>query len=440
MGLLRTILACGFEKNFTKIKLKQNEVSEDFDFMKFANQIIFHQFLSYFPVAISEQEFLEAYEQTFKKFRDQSSLFIYARQIQKDFNPLLSKALTTFVEKVLKNEFKTWRYDIKNSVHLKEVFKGREGSYLLWQKNAEYSFEDLAMQDGQDGQEKQVMINMFELIKESLAHGHLTKGCMPNLDNYFVEPDFEKRKNLELQSRQILQRDKTVKHQFELSIIELSQTVDLKQMEKSLIALLAELNRQKELSELIGVQFISDLKGWLATIKSHSADYRATILKAIDTDHPWDLFRCGTDVSGSCQSIYSKIEYNKCLLGYVLKGNIRLLALVSDTGVIKARAILRLLLLEDGTPALFLEKFYPSITKPQEQKALVALATKRAIEMNWPLYSSNDEEKNLQEKVQLLSKDGQFPFEYVDAGHRGVTNGCFTIYPTKLHYSPVFNE
>jgi len=80
-----------------------------------------------------------------------------------------------------------------------------------------------------------------------------------------------------------------------------------------------------------------------------------------DSDDLSDLFLCGTEVEGSCQAIGKDPKLSKSLLGYVMDGKNRLLAIKDAKGKTQARMIERLLCDEESKrPVLFIERVYPA--------------------------------------------------------------------------------
>ena len=106
-------------------------------------------------------------------------------------------------------------------------------------------------------------------------------------------------------------------------------------------------------------EFANDVKGLIKNLKQElgSKGKVKEGLKVLFTDDPIDLLLCGTDVSGSCQRLDGESEKNKGLLGYLVDGKNRLLAIKEEDKII-ARCILRLLW--DGEQSvIYRERFYP---------------------------------------------------------------------------------
>ena len=161
----------------------------------------------------------------------------------------------------------------------------------------------------------------------------------------------------------------------------------------------------------------------------------------IDTDAAEDLFLCGTEVVGSCQSIQEGPRSSKALMGYVLGGKYRLLAIKSADERLMGRRMLRLLWDEQAQqPVLHLERLYRNPGVPKKyQQALVELALQKARQMRCALVSHD----------QALPSDGDYsapliayptpwPFEYIDAKGLGVRPGIrgYQLSGAKIVASP----
>lgn len=160
-----------------------------------------------------------------------------------------------------------------------------------------------------------------------------------------------------------------------------------------------------------------------------SDKYDETLLEnnnAHISDDPVDLFLLGTEIEGSCQSVFYDGDLNACLMGYVMDGKNKVVEIKNKGGKIRARCIVRLMI-EKGTNNVFMlrEKMYKSVdTKDDAIEELnkrcidyakwlgVSLVCDDALNLN----------RNIKYKGTLESKKGQVPFEYVDS-MRGVYVG-----------------
>jgi hypothetical protein len=175
---------------------------------------------------------------------------------------------------------------------------------------------------------------------------------------------------------------------------------------------------------------ISDLTDFLTSSLSEEQliDYDKWTL--VDTDNPEDLFLCATEAGGSCQRINGDSDRNKCLLGYVMDGKNRLLAVKDASGRIIARHILRVLW--DGSqPVLFLTRLYASAVKEEVRDALEKFALSRAKKLDLPLLSVEVKNSGLIYPKSIMSLGSKAPFEYLDGdgrgGDDGVTSGTYRI-------------
>lgn len=133
-----------------------------------------------------------------------------------------------------------------------------------------------------------------------------------------------------------------------------------------------------------------------------------------DTDDPMDLFLCGTEVDGSCQSVSSQALENQALLGYVMNGANRILIIRDSTGKMVARAILRLLW-DKGhrKPVLFLEKVYQKGYKTVFEVALKNFAIRRAEALGLDLLTKEWSKDRCPSAVAMTAL--KTPYEYCDA-------------------------
>jgi hypothetical protein len=155
-------------------------------------------------------------------------------------------------------------------------------------------------------------------------------------------------------------------------------------------------------------------------------------LSVVDTDRADDLFMCGTDVAGSCQSVTREASENRALPGFVLDGKYRMLAVQSADGSTQARRMLRLMIEENSKrPILFIEGLYANAgIEPYglEDQALIALAREKARAMGCRLVCAYDERMAGDEYSELaVSLGSPAPFEYVDADDTGVVRGTYEL-------------
>ena len=166
----------------------------------------------------------------------------------------------------------------------------------------------------------------------------------------------------------------------------------------------------------------SKLEGQTLTIQS----FKEWILK--DSDDPCDLFLSGTEVLGSLHNITGDSSLSKCLLGYLLNGENRLLEVTDAKGKIRARRVFKVLWDDvKKVPVLFVEKVYTSGYVPQEAlQALDVFAQERASALHLSLLTVDAGFLPYGNPVKALG--GPAPYGYSDDSSNGVhPRGAFTI-------------
>jgi hypothetical protein len=139
--------------------------------------------------------------------------------------------------------------------------------------------------------------------------------------------------------------------------------------------------------------------------------------RIVDTDDFRDVFLCGTEISGSCQNVDYGSELNVCLLGYLLHGQTRMVAIKDKEGVIQGRAMVRLVLNEKEEPALFLEPIYVKqalLNTPAAgalKMELASFAMERAKTLGLPIYYY---QRAAATPYPLKTLGGGAPFEFFD--------------------------
>lgn len=213
---------------------------------------------------------------------------------------------------------------------------------------------------------------------------------------------------------------------------------ELLHLEKALFLLLDETKSQEEKASVFSYhvkglmnlpslteQFKADLRDLETALFFKKGNKKDLISEwtVVDTDYWEDMLLCGTEVMGSCQNINGFEGLNKCLLGYILDGKNRLVAVKDDTGKIVARSIFRILWdKKEKIPVLFQEVIYQAAGAPSSTKAAIEkMALRRSEALGIPLASSYKRYHN-----PLVSLGSKAPFEYVDSGG-GATDGRYQI-------------
>lgn len=401
------------------------------------NKIYMRLFKQHIPIG-SMGGFAQKFSDTFTSYRANDLLFVYAGTLGKDNES--DKALSTFatyVESVLKGKFKQRRYS--NSDHLDTVFKNREDLKKSWIAGSSKTLEI-------DKKSKQ---NDDEFFKEKIIQNkHLDLSKYSHLKAYLTELDEDKTSIVNQLEKAISEsQEKLKKSQEELktskdkgkineALKEEGTILKKFQLQNEIIKMITAKDPSKE-EQLKNLQkidkILNDIDKECKLVEDIDARIKSFKVKPpkemtiVDTDDPWDLFLCGTEVEGSCQSVDGEPYYCRGLLGYLLDGKTRLIAIKNPEGRIIARRILRILLEDGKKPVLMMESMYSSNTATKEQKEeLDQFVKQRAKDLGLPLYEEGEK------PVKIESISSESPWEYVDSANGLQFKGVYTIQKASL--------
>lgn len=367
------------------------------------------------------------------------------------------KSLKVFTESVLNGTYKTSRYQTLRNRHLATVFAKQPQLQKEWQVGSSMSIADILKKCGKeiDTKEKAGMVNVVEYLQQRVCTDrHLDPDKFKFLAESLKDPQNSRKHLQECQKRlgEVLTKSgMKMKDIKDKPIDEKTLPVFLLHLEANLISfvvapeikkiknLLPDVKKLREIGQF--AQDLEDLKQRMdqqELEKEHSSAPNAPKTKSkydnfivADTDDWIDMELCGTEVTGSCQRIGGQVQFNKCLLAYMLDGKNRAIVIKEPTtGRIVARRIMRLLW--DSTnerPVLFKERLYDNNVSQQAKQALDLMIEMRAKQLNLPLVQSASTETPAQPYANdLQSLSSPAPYEYVDAGGVGIANGgVFTI-------------
>jgi hypothetical protein len=393
-------------------------------------------FLKVLPIRKGIDNLALKLEEIFEKFRDPQMILIYALQLYSRADQETLGAVARCLESVIDNTFLEERY--KNSDHLTTVFTIRPDLEVLWKKgeerDLELHFEEFSFPSAQSGSFSHKISEFQQPLLNFFRDKHVPREFYPFLSKY-----------LDLEKNDVA-RQEEVKQKLTQEIDGSSEEAQRKHLifQWTLIALLnTPMDSARLLEEAVNLlpessdkwysmQFDADIQGLLKSSKENKKILGKNPYhkwKITDTDDLVDLFSCGTEVVGSCQNIHQiAAKYNQCLMSYVLDPKNRLLAIKDETGKIKARSIVRLLMnAETKEPVLFLERIYPAIHSPELELAIVTMAKIRSRTLGIPLLCCGTEKIGIPYGAKLLSLGSKAPYEYVDANGLGITDGKFII-------------
>ncbi len=328
---------------------------------------------------------------TFGKSRKPQAIWQYAAKMLQTNDPRVMECLGAFIASVAEDTFLNIRYDLGKNPHLQKLGKD---TVDLWKEGIS---EDSV-------KENRGAFNPLEWLRTKLiVDKHMNLTGMDSLSQYLQADGVNKRLQLYNACR---------KNGFEKICMDLTMAKTPEEQRLHLSKILTALKETRQSTE-----FQNDIEGQLQLLDDSLREGS----RVIDTDNPYDLLLCGTEVPGSCQRIDGDPHLNKGLLGYLMNGQTRLLAIVDKKGSIVARSLLRILW--DGEkPVLFLERHYGD---SRYEKAIKKLAKAKAKKMKLVLTSLQGDGKLYSKPLQSLG--GLAPFEYCD-GDAGVKpKGVFTI-------------
>lgn len=403
-------------------------------------------------------EFTQKYTTTIGAGRNPLALLVYAAQLgslsAEEFEKA-TKSLKEFTTEVLNGEkaYKAWRYKSSPGSHLDVIFKGREHVKAKWMEGEKLTLGELNKKiQEEDLKVKAVTKSAYsefdpvQYLKDRiLGDKHTAPEKFTLLENCLNDP---KKCNEALKSlSQERKKDKLSKTEKYDPNNATTKPMFLRQLETALINLLVSSrpSSQKvadidehvlpQLTAIYGAnsEIVKDIQALQKHLQAGAqSDTKANIEKKYiieDTDNWEDMLLSGTEVIGSCQRISGSSENNKCLLAYLADGKNRAIVVKdAKSGQIVARRIMRLLVDgNSGQPVIFQERLYRNPGVPAEAlQAIDFMFARRANQLGLPLVRTAEPNESTI-PVDLKSLGSPAPFEYVDAGGLGVTQGRFTI-------------
>jgi len=374
------------------------------------------------------ENFGEKMIKTFLSFRSNAALLVYAGKMNmhREKNQMM-KILAEFVEAVLNNTFKKAR-DVGGGKHLETVFKDRDELKNAWMQGAEEPLSLDTITKLED-----IKRDYHQIFKDAIVQfKHLDATKYPVIIDYIKAS--ENNKN-DIETTLFQQIETLGKKQKELAKtkdkialkIGLGKIKEL-QLQMEIIKLLKgaknELETLKQIQQMLReidkeCELNNDISGLIDSFKLKPITEKLTL---VDTDDPWDLFLCGTEVD-SCQRVDGDPYLNVGLLAYLLDGKHRLIAIKDETGKIVARRIMRILWdPETKEPVLIMEKPYPKVLSIELQAPLDRFVKKRAKALGLRLYEADDSGS-----TELQSLGSRIPREYVDSAGGIQLNGVYIV-------------
>lgn len=388
------------------------------------------------------KDFSKKFSEIFLSSRQPNAIITYATKLKSLNDPNVMASLGKYIESVLNGKFPAIRYETENNPHLAEVEKERPGFIEKWSTNVKRVLH---------ADEASVKTNLSGtkdwLIMKLVHDSHLDVAKLPNVKadvEATGEPATKEKLQTEIEelSKTAASSWKTEEEfyqQLDLELLRLCllQPEDLKGQMQALQVIRQLLVEGGKLQNKQIPVFQTDIEGRIKEIKvslNHNEQKKYII---VNTDDPIDLLNCGTESPGSCQRVDGSPNLNKGLLGYLMDGKIRLLAVKDEnTGVIAARTIMKVLWdPEKNKPVILLERVYGNRS---HVNALVGLAkrTARSLGVNIPVVFVPEglpaEPATKGEYGKIVALGGSAPFEYSDAAKGCQPNGKYTVDKARL--------
>lgn len=395
------------------------------------------------------KDFGKKFEEKILNSRQPNAFITYASKLQKlNESKTINANLRTLLINVLDGSFNKQRYEIGE--HLQKVFAWKDSLKEKWSAgNCKALSDFISEEEIKDKAEMSKNLEIWKFIFEKIDDFHINSNdfiylqcletfrkragndfnkCMQEIPEIEKEIHFEMSKN---------EKDRLIEINnlnFQKALIEILNP------QRTLMDKLTSLKAAMEYTKLIfsnnpNHQFLQDLKDLEKLLQSSSNSASTKGWTVEETDDWEDLLLCGTEVLGSCQNINGDPDYNKCLLNYILDGKNRLVVLRDQEGHLRARSILRLLWNNTtDSPVLYQERVYKTAGVSEESlNAIQKMCKHKANSLEISLYkakSDNDDDEEdggNETRSELVSLNGIAPYEYVDAGRKGVTTGSYVI-------------
>ncbi|MBE7181499.1 MAG: hypothetical protein INR71_09880, partial [Terriglobus roseus] len=340
---------------------------------------------------------------TFGKSRASRAIWTYVSKLETLGDSKVRASLTTFIQEVLAGNFSAQRQSMAENPHLKLLDSQRPGFLQAW-FCAQPSRTAARSSSAAD---YEVWLGRSWLHEKLLQHGHLgdylqgMSGLIAQFDTEKSAADREEARRRVAEQAQ--GKDAPALLQVEHVCLQLlnARKHDRKPLLQQLKAALLSLPRQTE--------FANDVAVLLAPRPVAMDAATAAHMQVVDSADPYDLLLCGTEVTGSCQRVDGSPALNKGLLGTLLNGQTRLIAVKHATsGKIVARSLLRALT-DGSSPVLFLEPLYGDSSYRADVEAY---AREKAEALGVPLTSARI--GTHKHGAKLRSVGGRAPFEYCD--------------------------
>lgn len=341
----------------------------------------------------------EQFERIFFRSRHPGALLVYLSGIKKLSSNEREKMMAIvreFIRDIDLGQFQENRYE--GSEHLNTVFESRKGLKEAWKKGRRSLLTPYLSESSVDDE-----FDLADYLKTKVLDRHLPIDALPKLALLCGVSSTEVLTHHELDDllSDLYRHPENLSHEKLNHIEEALRAID---------PVSDFFEDIKELKKKLKPTVERNTEGW----------------ELVNSDHPLDLFLAGTEVGGSCQKISGFMGLNRCLMGYVMDGKHRIIAIKDEKKAIVGRAIFRLLFDEQKKePCLFYERVYPGTLKAQYMEAMSAFALECGRELGLAVTTKN-KTAGKPYKGYLTSYSCRAPYEYCDASS-GEKSGEYKI-------------
>lgn len=398
------------------------------------------------------QENISNYDQSFGRQYNQAALLIYYSKMQllpQDEKIQMLAVLNKYVNSVLVDPCKGYyilRYAESLNPQLQIIFKRHPCLKTKWQEGCSEDYLNFVEKNEITNNNKKFDLMKF-LITRGIKYQHLPLDYREYFEKYVELIDEQEPRREEMQKIQdkleqlitIISNENSadpslIPYKLQLALINAVKN-NPKDHENQL-ACLMEINRN--IPSCVNLEFSNDLYTAIRKLmNNHNKEINSVGWNIVDTDNYWSMFMVGTDVEGSCQRVDGDPNLNKCLMGYVMNGDYRMLAIQNETGITVARCIIHLLWDPiDEQACIFIEEAYPFYITNMQEQALHQFGIKRAAYLGLSLMNIEGNIDSLNYDNPLIRMEGgNAPWVYSDANYGEQANGKFKIKNAKVLYN-----
>ncbi len=388
------------------------------------DDLLWAAFKQHAPFLADEAGGGEKFLNTFWKSRNPLAIVTYSaclNGLQGPIKAQVESSLQTFISAVLNDQFQEVRRNPRYNPHIKALHEQHEA--ILGKFHQQEKLEAAAVASpSQEPHE----IKVRSILARALQQGHLTDaGLSANVKVPEQGKGLPLLQNLEEQKLEAL------------PALDTSPLSPYLQLQRDILSLMRPNIDEETTSKLAAAisknlkdtcEFKNDLSAILDLFKQTTSAHETVFVT--DGDDPYDILLAGTEVAGSCQRIHGDSNLNRGLLGYLLNGQNRLIALKLDKNTpdtpIRGRAILRLLLDDEDKPVLLLEPIYPAALDLKYKEMILKLAKQKARRVGVPLLSVNDGDPAKPYGKKVHSRGGRAS-EYVDSAGGTMAGAVYSI-------------